>query len=239
VPHIRCPQCGAVNDTRAPDYPFCLGCQTNLAKCGYCRWFDEQAGVCTHRAVAGLLEVSEDATPPCGYHTPRDTVFVRRSGLWALAAVGLATAVFALGYAVVRALQPAAPPPQPAGTLQLAVESDYRGAAVGQLYVVTVQIYNASDAVVEGVRFEIARESLGKFHLREVRPEPSTWDESAKWQVLCYPELHPRERRTLALDLVPRSGGTFHLIVRLVSGDSVYHGMADLPIAVSGPQSES
>ena len=42
MPQVRCPQCGAVNATGAPDYPFCVGCQDNLAKCGYCRWFDPE-----------------------------------------------------------------------------------------------------------------------------------------------------------------------------------------------------
>jgi hypothetical protein len=238
VPQVRCPQCGAVNDTRAPDYPFCVGCQNNLATCGYCRWFNDEAGVCTSPSVAGVFDVSEDSAPPCGCHTPRDAVLVRRWGRWALVAVGLATALFALGYAVSRALVPAAGPPRSPAELQWDIAADYRGAAVGEPYTVMAQFYNRSDQTIEGVRFEIDQQSLEKFDLRSVRPGPSGRDQSERWQGLCYPDMHPRERRTIALELVPKSAGTFHLIVRLISGDQVYHGMADLPIVV-GARGES
>jgi len=233
LPQIRCPQCGALNDTRAPDYPFCVGCQENLAKCGYCHWFDDRAGVCGNAGVVGEFEVSREAAPPCGYHAPRMALRARREGRLALIVVlGLAAAVFALGYGFFKLLQPIAPPPTPAGELQLAVEADYRGATVGRAYTVHVEIYNASDAVATSVRFEIAREFLNQFVLQRVTPRPSGVTQSSQWHVLYYPEMHPREQRTVALELVPRQSGTFHLRLQVTSSGSAKHGMADLPIRV-------
>lgn len=233
MPQVRCPQCGAVNDTRAPDYPFCVGCQNNLATCGYCRWFDDQAGVCTSPSVAGVFDVSEDSAPPCGCHVPRDAVQVRHWGRWALAVVGLITAVFALGYAISRALAPAAAPPSPRPELQWDVAADYRQAVAGETYTVMAQFYNRSDQTIEKVRFEIDQKLLEEFDLRSVRPGPSGLEQSQHWHGLSYPDMHPRERRTIALELVPKSAGTFHLIVRVLSGENEYHGMADLPIVVA------
>lgn len=150
-----------------------------------------------------------------------------------MAVVGLTAAVFALGYAITRALAPAAEPPGPPAELQWDVAADYRQAVAGEPYTVMAQFYNRSDQTIEKVRFEIDRKFLEEFDLRSVRPGPSGRDQSQHWQGLSYPDMHPRERRTIALELVPRSAGTFHLIVRLISGDHVYHGMADLPIVVA------
>lgn len=235
LPQVRCPQCGAVNDSRAPDYPFCVGCQDNLAKCGYCHWFEDQAAVCTNAAVAGAFEVGRDIAPPCGYHTPRMTLRAKREGRLALIVVlGLAAAVFALGYGFFKLLQPIAPPPTPKGQIQLAVEADYRGAIVGQAYKVTAQIYNASDEVASSVRFEIAKRFLEQFTLAQVTPRPTGETQSAQWHVMYYPEMNPREQRTIALELIPKRTGTFHLMLQVTSGDSAKHGMADLPIRVKG-----
>lgn len=233
LPQVRCPECGAINDTRAPDYPFCVGCQENLAKCGYCQWFDDGAAACTDAAVAGEFEVSQEAVPPCGYHTPRLALRAKREGrLGLIVVLGLAAAVFALGYGFFRLLQPVAPPPTPSGQLQLAVEADYRGAAVGAVYRVRAEIYNASDEVAGDVRFEISRDFLEQFVLQQVTPRPTGMAQSAQWQVMYYPEMHPREQRTMRLDLVPKKSGTFHLVLQVTSGSSAKHGMADLPIRV-------
>jgi len=234
LPQVRCPRCGTTNDTRKPGYPFCIGCQDNLARCGYCRSFDSGTAVCTHPLAAGVFEVSEEATPPCGYHTPKDTIQVRRWGLQVLVWVGLGAAVFVLGFGL-RELFRAPPPLPPAPELQLAVEADYRGATLGQPYTVEVVLYNTSDVVVENVRLEIARESLAVLYLPpgNVRPKPLTSRESGDWRVLTYPELNPWERRGLALEFVPREAGTTHLKVRLFSGKHTYHGQCNLPITVA------
>jgi hypothetical protein len=232
LPQVKCPQCGAVNDIRAPGYPFCVGCRDNLAKCGYCRWFDNKSVVCTHPVVAGVFAVSETATPPCVYHTPKERVLTRRRGRQVLAWVLLATAVFVLGYGVARLMQPG-PPVAAAPMLELAVEADYGGAVVDQPYTVMVLIYNSSDVVAERVRFEIARRSLDEFHLREVMPQPTTELDRGQWRMFSYPPLNPRERRRIALTLVPTKAGKLDVVVRLVSGDGDYHGMADLPVIVS------
>jgi hypothetical protein len=210
-----------------------------LAKCGYCQWFDDQLGLCTEPAAAGMFEARAEAIPPCGYHAPRRAILVRREGRLALVvAAGLAAAVFALGYGVVRLALPGPGPARPAGELQLAVEADYRGARVGETYTVMGQMYNTSDVVVTGVRFEILREFLGHFALRQVTPRPDRIAESGKWAVLAYPDLSPRERRTIRLDLEPKQAGVFHLKAQLASSDGGYHGMADLPIVVESKNRE-
>ena len=93
MPQVSCPQCGAVNSTGAPDYPFCMGCQDNLAKCGYCRWFEGDPPVCTNREVAGVFEVAADATPPCHQHTPKDSLVSPGRSMWAVVVVGLVAAL--------------------------------------------------------------------------------------------------------------------------------------------------
>ncbi len=229
MPQVICPQCGTANDTRAPDYPFCVSCQDNLAKCGYCRWFERETAVCTHPVVAGIFEVSETATPPCVYHTPNERVLAKRPVvqglLWIM--VGVVTAGLVFGLARLRG-----PAPEPAARLELAVEADYGGAVVGEPYTVTAVIYNASDVPAGGIRFEIAGSSLEDFELLSAAPAPAMAVRHGNWQLLSYPALEPGERRRLALELRPLKAGTLHLLVRLVSGDNVYHGMADLPVIV-------
>lgn len=235
MPQVRCPLCGATNSTRALDYPFCVGCQENLAKCGYCQWFEDRAGVCTHSLVAGAFEVSPEATPPCGYHAPRDSMAVKRGSQLRSLVPALAVGLVVLAYGLFRLLQPTAPttpPPPPPGELRLAVEVDYEGAAVGESYTLMAEIYNASDAVVSEVRFEIAKEFLDQFELLAIVPRPDRTRVSGQWQTFCYPAVHPRERRTIRLELEPKTAGTFHLIAHLVSGEGAYHGMTDLPVVV-------
>jgi len=236
LPQVRCPQCGAVNDTRAPDYPFCIGCQENLARCGYCQWFDDQAALCGRPEAAGAFEVSQEATPPCSYYGPRRDIQVRREGRLAIwVAMGLAAAVFALGYGLLRLVLPGQAPARPRGALELAVEADYRGATVGETYPVIAEIYNTSDVVVSDVRFEIGKEFLSQFEVEGITPAPVRVGQSGEWQVLFYPELNPREQRTIRLDLEPRKAGTFHLVAQLASSGGTYHGRADLPVVVKAP----
>jgi hypothetical protein len=243
LPQVRCPRCGTTNDTRRPGYPFCIGCQDNLARCGYCRFFDSGSVICTQPLVAGVFEVSAEATPPCGYHAAKDAIQVRRWGLGVLVWVGLAAALFALGFGLRELFRPqplvlpAAEPGVPAPELQLAVEADYRGATVGQPYTVDIVLHNTSEFVVDQVRLKIARESLGVLYLdpTKVRPRPQTDRESGEWRVLGYPELNPWERRRIALEFVPREAGALHLKVRLFSGKDTYHGQSILPITVEEP----
>jgi len=241
LPRVRCPRCGAINDTRGPGYPFCAGCEDNLAKCGYCRWLDEKAVICLHPLVAGVFEVSKEATPPCAHHAPKESILLPRRGGRVLLWVALAAAVFVLAYGLARMLWPtgAGTPVAAVPELELAVEADYRGAVVGEAYRVMALLYNASDVVAENVRFEVAKESFKALYLKEVRPQPSARGESGRWQVFSYPPLNPRERRSIALELVPREPGTFHLVVRLLSDEQNYHGMADLPITVAKPESHT
>jgi hypothetical protein len=51
---------------------------------------------------------------------------------------------------------------------------------------------------------------------------------------MYYPEMNPREQRTISLELVPKRSGIFHLVLQVTSGESAKHGMADLPIRVKG-----
>jgi len=234
LPQVRCPQCGATSDTRNPGYPFCAGCQDNLAKCGYCRWFDDRLGACTS-LVRSAFEISATATPPCGQHSPRPSLQVRRDGRLApMIAIGLAAAVFVLGYGLVRLRQPALPPPAPEGALQLTVEAEYGGAAMGHPYAVTVEIRNVSDSIVKGVRFGIDREFLQRFAIRKATPQPLRQEESGKWEVLHYPDLNSHERRTITLELLPKAVGDAHLRVQVASDAGASHGIADLPITVTG-----
>ncbi len=237
MPRIRCPQCGAVNSTRAPDYPFCVGCQDNLAKCGYCRWYDEGRDACTHPIVADNYDVHEHATPPCGHHSPREAI---RLPAWKpprLVWAGLVAAAFTVAYAVVRLFAPL-PTPQPpfSPDLQLAIEAGYDPAVVGRPHQLEIVVYNTSNRVVQGVRLEIAKESLAHFYLREVRPSPIQRREISRWLTLTYPDMYPFERRRISISLVPSQPGTFDFIARLLSGEQRHHGIAHLPIAVqAGP----
>jgi len=229
LPQILCPQCGAITDTRAADYPFCVGCQDNLAKCGYCRWFDADTSVCTHPVVAGIFEVGETAMPPCVYHTPNDRVVLRRRVLRGLAWVMIGAVAAVLIFGLVR-LRATAPPP--AVELGVAIEADYLGAVVGEAYTVTAVIFNKSDVPASGIQLEIAESSLEDFELLAVTPAPVATHKHGKWEMLSYGTLEGRERRRVSLSLIPRKAGIVHLVVRLVSADNVYHGMADLPVIV-------
>ena len=236
MPQVICPRCGALNDTRAADYPFCLGCQDNLAKCGYCRWFDAVTGLCTHPIVSGIFEVSESATPPCVYHDPGDRLLVRRRlvriAVWAAAAAAVAILLFGLVRLNVRG---AALPEQ--ADLGLVVEADYEGAVAGEPYTVTAAVSNRSSAPVAGVRFEISKRTLEVFDLLAVQPPAGAVIDRGKWRVVSYPTLHPGETRRIVMTLRPKKTGTLHVIVRLVSGGNIFHGLADLPVIVeeAGP----
>lgn len=227
------------NDTRAPDYPFCVGCQDNLAKCGYCQWFEGRAGVCANAAAAGKFDVGRDATPPCDEHTPRPALRARLDRRLALLAViGLAAAMFALAYGFVKVMQgPPVRPPE--AKLQLAVEADYRGATLGRAYTVTAEIYNTSGVAATDIRFEIAKESLEQFELQQVVPQPTGTTQSGEWRVLFYPQMAPLEQRRIALHLIPKAAGTFHLTLQVASTGNVEHGRADLPIRVKRPEGAS
>ena len=233
MPQVICPRCGAVNDTRASDYPFCLGCQDNLAKCGYCRWFDGATGLCTHPIVAGIFEVSESATPPCVYHDPSDRLLVRRRlvriALWVTAAAAAAILLFGL----VR-LNFSGPMLPEQADLGLVLEADYEGAIVGEAFAVTAVVSNASGAPVRGVRFEIAKRSLAVFDLVSVEPAGGAARDRGKWRVISYPTLGPGESRRIVMTLTPKQAGTLHVMVRLVSGGNIFHGLADLPVVVEG-----
>jgi len=232
---IRCPKCGAVTDTRAADYPFCVSCQDNLAKCGYCRWFDRRESACRHPVVAGIFTVGEAATPPCVYHTPNERVVVKRRLLRGLAWVLIAAVTLAIAYGLVR-LKSTTPPP--AAELGVAIEADYMGAVVGQPYTVTVVIYNKTDVPVSGIRLEVAESSLEDLQLLAVTPEPAAAYRHGKWESLSYATLGPKERQRVSVKVIPRRAGTVHLVVRLMFGDNLYGGLADLPIMVEPAGSE-
>ncbi len=237
MPQVICPQCGAKNDTRATEYPFCVGCQDNLAKCGYCRWFDPDTGTCNQPVVAGIFEVSESATPPCVYHTPNERVVVRRRLAQLLIWVAMAAVVALITFGVARLRGPPRPPPIP--KLELAIEADYEGAVVGEPLTVTALIYNTSDLWAASVRFEIAGRSLEQFELVSVTPRPAAAVRRGRWQTLSYPPLDPGGQQRIDLQVIPKEAGTLHLTVRLVSGDNLYHGMADLPVIVESPTGEA
>lgn len=230
MPRIICPNCGALTDTGAPDYPFCARCQDNLAKCGYCRWFDARMGTCTHPVVAGIFEVSHDATPPCVYHSPKDSILQRRALLGVLTWVLVVLVITILGYGVARLLS--RPDSLPAPELELSVEVDYTGAVVGEPHTVIAGIYNPSTMAVSGVRFEIASQSFEHFALKSTTPRPAKIEERGVWTTLSYGSVGPRARQRISLELVPKTAGSQHLLVRLVSGENVFHGMADVPIIV-------
>jgi len=235
LPLVKCRQCGATNDVRGPSYPFCVGCEDNLAKCGDCRWFNHDALICTEPDVAGVFETDEEATPPCGRHVPRDAVMVRHNRQRVLLGIGIAAAAFALLYGIVRLVTQASSEQAPA-RLELTVEGDYRGAQVGVPYTITAQIYNPSTARATDVQLKLSNDFLARFDLREVLPAPTRWSNPDQWRVLIYPEISSLERKTVALHFVPKVAGTFNFVARLDSAQCQYHGMASLPVAVSkGP----
>jgi hypothetical protein len=214
-----------------------VGCQNNLAKCGYCRWFDADTGLCTHPIVSGLFEVSESATPPCVYHDPSVRVLARRPLVkLVLVAAGMAAAAMLL-YGLVK-LGLRGPAVAEQADLGLMVLADYEGAVAGQPYTVTAAVYNSSAAPVAGVRFEIAKRSLEVFDLLSVEPATGRAVDHGKWRSISYPALGPGERRRITMTLRPKMAGTLHVMVRLVSGGNVFHGLADLPVIVEEPRAE-
>ena len=85
---------------------------------------------------------------------------------------------------------------------------------------------------VSGVRFEIAEQSLEHFTLIPPDPERVEIEKRGVWTVLSYPALAPRDRRQISLELIPKTAGLQYLLVRLVSGENEFHGMANVPIIV-------
>ncbi len=228
MPQVRCPQCAAINDTNAPDYPFCIGCQDNLARCGHCRWFDREASLCLSPAAAGMFEVAPDATPPCDQHSPGEMVLVRARGYLPFATAGVALALVVLVYAVLLLRGPA-PPVQ----LSFRIEADQH-AVVNVPYVVRVEVTNPGDRVANGVRLQINTTSLQSFRLlRAAPPESGREARRGEWLALSYPALHPGEHKLIDLHLLPTETGARHVVITLVSSGNNYHGMADVPVTVS------
>ncbi|MFB3881158.1 MAG: hypothetical protein ACE149_07835 [Armatimonadota bacterium] len=231
MPQVICPRCATVSDTRAPGYPFCTGCQENLAKCGYCRWFATDTGLCAHPIVSGVFEVSDSATPPCVYHDPADRLLPRRRllrfALWAAAFASIA--ILSLGLARMGSRPPALPEQADLG---LVMEASYEGAVVGKQYTVRAVVFNSSDRPATGARLEIAQRTLEAFSLVSVRPsggEPAT---QGRWTVVSRLALGAGESRPVDIELKPKRTGTLHVMVRLVSSGNVFHGLADLPVIV-------
>ncbi len=229
MPQVRCPQCSAIIDTRAADYPFCANCQYNLAKCGYCRWYSATTAVCTHPVVAGIFEVSETATPPCVYHMPNENVVVRRRWLEfsVLGLVGLV--VVTLAWGLLRLREPEAKTPISA-KLELEVEATYEGVVVGKPDKVTAVITNPSAIKADRVRFEIDKKSLDEFSLISIKPAPLGKEEKGMWEVFHLAPMKPHEVRRINLEVSPKRAGILHLQVRLVSGENLFHGMHDIPV---------
>jgi hypothetical protein len=236
LPQVICPQCGARNDTRAPDYPFCVGCQDNLVKCGYCRWFSRETGVCTHPVVAGIFRVNASATPPCVYHTPAERVLASRRLLQGLIWVLVAIVIGALAYGLIRFRGPS--PPPPAADLKLEVEASYEGAVADEPYRVTVIADNRSSFAARDVKLEISAGSLESFELLSVEPKPEGTESRGEWRILRLSELRPLERRPIVLEVRPRQPGNLHLVLRLVSDENLFHGQLDLPVVVEPPKKE-
>lgn len=240
MPQVRCPQCGALNSTDAPDYPFCVGCQDNLARCECCQWFDVRLRRCTSLVAGGLFDAAADATPPCDQHTPRGSVLAPRQRVWPLLTIGLVVAL-ALVYAVIRSQTPVEIPPQPPrDDLRLTVEADLRGATVGKPYVVVAEIRNVTGQPVGGIRLQLSKASLGSFRLVGTLPRADALEDMGEWKAYIYADLQPHETRRIVLDLIPTRPGSHHLEVRLVSrGSREYHGLADFPVRVSPALSQA
>lgn len=234
MPQVTCPQCGAVNGTEAPDYPFCAGCQDNLAKCGYCRWFDSDLVVCTNREVAGVFEVAADATPPCDQHRPKDSIMVPGRSLWPVVAVGL-VALLVLVYSVYELRKPLAiPADRPGKSLHLEVVNHSKKAVVGHPYMVAIEITNMADETIGGIRLQISKESVPtRFRLAKMTPEYSSREDAQEWCSYIYPDLAPKETRTITLELIPHQPGSYQVAVRLVSRGTTFHGMTHLPVQVA------
>ncbi len=230
---VRCPQCGAITDTHAPDYPFCIGCQDNLAKCGYCRWFDREAGACLNPSVAGLFDAAPDATPPCDQHTPGDFVLVRSRSRLPLAVLGIAVALVVLVFAILSAREP--PPPTrtvPAEYVHLGVDSNYHG-VVGVPHDVAIMMQNPADHAVSGIRLQLSRDSLRHFTLESVDPKEDARERGDDWLTLIYPPLEAHDTKYIHLKLIPHGPGEFRVEVRLASSENEFHGRVETLIIVS------
>ncbi len=205
MPQVTCPQCGAVNSTTTPDYPFCLGCQDNLKKCGYCRWFEIEPGVCTHREMAGVFDVAADATPPCDKHSPKDAILVPNRSLWAVIVVGL-VAVLVLAYSIYQFSQPLAVAHQPrVASLEWNMSPHVPEAVVGRPIHIQVKITNAGEETVGGIRVQILNKSAPVFFkLLKMTPEAMEWTDAGEWTSYGYPPILPHEQLTIDLELVPR-----------------------------------
>ncbi len=234
MPQVTCPQCGAVNGTNTPDYPFCLGCQDNLKKCGYCRWFDPEPAVCTNHEVAGVFDVSGDATPPCDRHTPVDALLVANRSLWAVLLMCL-VAVLVLAYAVYQFTQPIGRSLDARhALLQLHVAGGGQRAVVGHPFRTQVEIRNAGSETVGGIRFQISKESVPVFfRLASILPKEAAWEEAGQWTSYTYPDVAPHEQITIVLELVPRQPGDHPVSVRLLSRGSTFQGARQLPVRVA------
>ena len=227
---VRCLQCGAINDTGAADYPFCVGCQDNLAKCGYCQRFDQRALICTEPRIAGVFDASPEATPPCVYHLRRASAMAPRRGSRTLVAVGLAAALFVVCYSLWLLRAPAPPPPhrmEAKPQLESAAE-----AVVGGDLRITLDIINRSDQVLQGLRVEMPEAFFRRFALTKIEPEVSQRQRGRWWRELTLPALEANKRQQLVLTVVPSQSGRYQVSARLFSSDDVYYGMAVLPIKV-------
>jgi len=236
LPQVRCTQCGAVNDTGAADYPFCMGCQDNLAKCGFCQWFDDRLVACTQPAVAGLFDVGPEATPPCVHHAFRPSRVVRRRRPWAVLALGFAAALFTLGYALFQLREVKPPEPAPRPTLTLWLETDQRPAIVGVARKVVCDVYNLSKVPAQEVALRVDNEFFRDFEMRTPAGAPYRWVEEHGARVLRLSSLDPGERKTVLMELIPRRAGEYQLVVKLESDRNLYHGWLPLPITVTAAE---
>lgn len=235
MPQVRCPQCGAINGTGAPDYPFCIGCQDNLAKCGYCRWFDPELVVCTSAVVAGVFDVAADATPPCDQHAPRESILTPGRSIWPVIIVGL-VALLVLVYSVYQFRRPETIPAEgPEKSLKLGVEVSVPDAVIGRRYPVLIELTNVSGETIGGIRLQISKESLVRFNLDKtngMQPRPSAREDAGEWFSYVYPDMAPKEQRRITLNLVPNRPGIHRFAVRLVSRGATYHGLMRFPVRV-------
>jgi len=232
LPQIRCTQCGAVNDTGAPDYPFCVGCQDNLAKCGACDWFDDQLAACTQPGVAGLFDVSAEATPPCQYHTFRPSLTVRSRSVWVVVALGFAAALFTLAYSLVELRKPIPPQPTPRPEVKLELETSARPLPVGAPRTIVCDVHNVSQVLAKDVRLLISEGFSGNFDMVEAPGEPSAWRQERGTLVFRVPELAPGEHKLALLEVVPKKAGEFQLVVEVKSDQTGYHGRSPVLIRV-------
>ncbi len=236
MPQIRCTQCGAVNDTGAADYPFCVGCQDNLAKCGACQWFDDQLAACTQPGVAGLFDVSAEATPPCQYHIFRPSLTMRSRRVWMVVALGFAAALFTLTYAVVELRKPIPPQPAPQPVVKLELETSGRPIAVGAPRTIVCDAHNASQLLAKDVRLLISKDFFRNFDMVEAPGVSSGWREEHGALVFRVPALAPGEHKIALLEIAAKKAGEFQLVVKVESDRTGFHGqVSSLVKAAAAP----